>query len=101
MKEPKTEWESPLNAFEDALEHEKYITQSIYTLMDIAHEERDYMSSVFLNWFVTEQAEEESTVSAIIDKFNLVKGSKNGLFMIDRELSKRSATPAEDTQADN
>lgn len=93
IEAPKTEWQSPLNAFEDALIHEEYITKSIYELLDLAIQEKDHMTQVFLHWFVTEQAEEENSVSTVIDKLKLVKDSPNGIFMMDRELSKRATEP--------
>lgn len=97
IADPKTEWESPLNAFEDALEHEKHITSCIYKLFDLAVEQRDHMTNVFLNWFITEQAEEEASVQKIIDNLKMIKESKNGLFMMDRELGKRTLQPEPDS----
>ena len=94
---PKTNWESPLAAFEDALQHEQHITGCIYKLFDLAVEQKDHMTNVFLNWFITEQAEEESTVQKIIDNMKMIKDSKNGLYMMDKELGKRTLQPAVDS----
>lgn len=94
---PKTDWASPLNAFEEALEHEQHITGCIYKLFDLAVEQKDHMTNVFLNWFITEQAEEESSVQKIIDNLKMIKDSKNGLFMMDRELGKRTLQPEPDS----
>lgn len=97
INDPKTEWESPLNVYEESLEHEQHITQCIYKLYDLSTEERDHMTNVFLNWFITEQAEEEATAQKIIDNLKMIKGSKNGLFMMDRELGKRTLQPESDS----
>lgn len=94
LQGPQTEWSSPLNAFEDALKHEQYISQNIYNLVDLAREEKDHMTDVFLAWFVTEQAEEEMSVSKVIDKMKMVKEAPGGLFFLDSELGRRTASPA-------
>ncbi|MBP7554442.1 MAG: ferritin, partial [Spirochaetes bacterium] len=59
IKEPKTEWKSPLDAFLEAYEHEKYITDSIYKILDSAKAEKDYATENFLAYYVKEQVEEE------------------------------------------
>ena len=89
IQQPPVEWESPLNAFEEALKHEQYITSKINGLMSLAREAGDYATEIFLQWFVTEQIEEEASVGEIVEKLKLVKDSPNGLFMIDRELGMR------------
>ncbi len=59
VAKPPRAWKSPLAAFETALEHEERVTKAIYHLVDLASKERDHATDVFLNWFVTEQVEEE------------------------------------------
>ncbi len=88
---PPQKWESPLHAFEDALKHEQEVTQRIYGLVDLSLEMRDHASNTFLQWFVTEQVEEESTASEIIQQLKLVGNDGNGLFLMDRELGQRQA----------
>jgi len=88
---PQTEWESAQKVFEDSLEHEKFISKSIHTLMDLAIEEKDHPTKSFLQWFVDEQVEEEDNVQQIVENFNLLGDSKGGLFMLDRELGARIA----------
>lgn len=80
---------SPLGLFEDALNHEKHISECIFKLKDLAREESDHATDVFLEWFVTEQVEEEANTRGVIDQLKMVEGNKNGLFMIDRELASR------------
>jgi ferritin len=89
IEEPKFDAEKPLDIFKAALDHEKYITSSIYDLMTLSREEKDYATELMLNWFVTEQAEEEDNVSTVIDMLDRARDSAGGLFMIDRELGQR------------
>ena len=92
LDEPKFEWDSPQAAFENALEHERFVTKSIHELVDLALSEKDHATNAFLNWFVTEQVEEESIAKAIVEKFKLIGDNKSGLFMLDKELGYRQAT---------
>ncbi len=85
-----SEWESPLNGFEEALKHEEMISESINQLADLAVSESDHATNVMLQWFITEQVEEESTVSEIVDRLKLAGDSKGGLFMLDNELKGRT-----------
>ena len=92
IQTPPHQWDSPLAVFEDALSHEKDVTQKIYELVDLSLEMRDHATNTFLQWFVTEQVEEEATASEIIQQLKLVGNDGNGLFLMDRELGQR--TPA-------
>lgn len=89
IDQPKTEWSGSVEVFENALEHEKKVTKMINGLIDLAIEERDYATNIFLQWFVEEQVEEVSTANGIVDKIKLVGDNKSGLFMLDRELGSR------------
>lgn len=86
---PKKEWSSPLEAFEEALAHEILISKEINELINIALEEKDHATSNFLQWYIKEQVEEESTASDIVQKLKLTDGVGGGLFMIDTELATR------------
>lgn len=81
--------ETPLSLFEKALGHEQHITKCIFELKDLAKAESDHATDVFLEWFVTEQVEEEANAKGVIDQLRLVDGNPSGLFMIDRELAAR------------
>ena len=65
------------------------------TLKDLAREESDHATDVFLEWFVNEQVEEEASTRAVIDQLKMVDGNPNGLFMIDRELAARQPESGE------
>ncbi|MBW1783499.1 MAG: ferritin [Deltaproteobacteria bacterium] len=95
VQEPPSEWESPLEMFQKTLEHEQFITRSINDLVELAIQEKDHASHIFLQWYVTEQVEEEENDNDILAKLDLVggeSGRSNGLFMIDKELATRMTT---------
>lgn len=86
---PPTEWGSPLAVFEDTYRHEQNVTGLIHKLVDMAIAESDHATHNFLQWFVSEQVEEEASANEIVQKLKLVKDDPTGLFMIDRELAQR------------
>lgn len=88
---PPTEFESVMQIAQEQLKHEKKVTSLINNLVKIAREENDYATEFFLQWFVTEQVEEESAADAIVQKLKLVGESKNGLYMLDKEMGGRAA----------
>ncbi len=91
IDKPKFEWSSAKNVFEEALAHEQFITKSVNDLVQIAKEEQDNATEVFLQWFVTEQVEEESNADDIVNQLRMVGDSPGGLFILDRELGSRQA----------
>ncbi len=95
---PKTSWSSPLEAFKDAFEHEKYVTSRFNHLMGLAREEKDYACEAFFQWFITEQIEEEAAADAIVAKLELMKDAKNALYLLDKELGGRSADTPEESE---
>jgi len=93
IKGPETEWKSPLIAFEAAYKHEQYITGRINDLVELAVAEKDKSTESFLQWFVDEQVEEESSVDNVVQQIKLAGEKGPGLFMLDRELGQRVFTP--------
>ncbi len=91
IEQPEQEYGTPLEIFETTLEHEQYVTTLIHRLMDLAVEERDYATQTFLQWYVTEQVEEESNVNDIVSPLRMVGDDKGGLMMIDQQLGGRLA----------
>jgi ferritin len=89
IEAPPTEWSSPLAVFEATLEHEQKVTGLINDLVDVAHEESDHATTIFLQWFVSEQVEEEESVGGVLEQLKLMGDAQGGLFMMDRELAKR------------
>ena len=89
---PQHSWKSPLDAFEMALEHEQGVTARINKIADLAMDERNHAVGIFMQWFISEQVEEEASVTDAVGKLKLV-GDGGGLFMLDRELGTRVFTP--------
>ncbi len=86
---PKVDWKSPLEAFQDAYEHEIEVSKSIYKLLDLSNEEKDHSTNNFLQWFISEQVEEEATTKELAEKLKLIGDSTQGLFMMDQDLAGR------------
>ncbi len=74
------------------LTHEQFITRSINDLMELAIAEKDHASQIFLEWYVTEQVEEEENDNDIIAQLKFIKDNPQGLMMLDRELAGRATT---------
>ena len=89
IEAPKKEWNSVLEIFEEAYSHEQKVTAWIGELVKIAREEADYATEIFLQWFITEQIEEEANTKGIVQQFKMIDNSKQGLFMLDKELGSR------------
>ncbi len=89
IDQPVAEWETTMAVFEDVLAHEQKVTGLINNLVDLALDERDHATNIFLQWFVSEQVEEEASAGEIVDKLKLIGDDANGLFMLDRELRER------------
>jgi ferritin len=92
LKQLKTEWSSPGEAFKDAYAHEQFISGKINELTTIAREEKEYASEPLLSWFSDEQVEEEATTGKIAEELEMVGDSKSALLMLDRELGARVFT---------
>ncbi len=93
LEQPKTEWASPLDAFQAAYKHEQFVTGRIQTLAKVSTEENDYMSRPLIDWFLNEQIEEEANSSKIAQQLERIGTSTEGLTMLDRELGARVFTP--------
>jgi ferritin len=89
LKIAKTQWKSAVEALQDTLKHEQFITGRIHFLVDLANKHKDSPARTFLEWFVNEQVEEEATASKILADLKRVGDSGHGLLMIDRELGTR------------
>lgn len=93
VKNPPSEFKSLLDMFEQTLKHERYITKSIHDLIDLAIDEKDRATEVFLQWYVTEQVEEEANDNDVLARLHLAGKDGNGLFMVDQELATRVFMP--------
>ena len=95
IKKPRQAWDGPLDVFQDALNNEQAVSESIYNIVDLCLTERDHATHTFLQWFVAEQVEEEATIRQVIDDLKLIDNDGNGLFLLDRDLGQRTFATAE------
>ncbi len=93
IDQPERSWDAPVDAFKAALKHEEFITSRIDELARIADEENDRAAGIMLQWFVSEQVEEEDSVRKVLDTLALVGEKGPGLLMADREVGQRVAAP--------
>jgi len=91
LDNPTQEYKSLLDVFEKVMIHEEFITASINDLYEVALNSKDYTTGSYLQWFINEQIEEESTMRGILDKMKLAGNEAGGLFHIDKELSALAA----------
>lgn len=99
IDEPPREFGTPLEVFEKTLEHEQFVTRCINELMGLAVDERDFATQTFLQWYVTEQIEEEANVNDILAPLRMIGKEGGGLMMIDQKLAQRAA-PANPSSAE-
>lgn len=92
IAKPQGEYRSLLDMFELTLKHEKTISKSLRDLLALAQAEKDPATAIFLQWFITEQVEEEANATEIIAQIKMVGNSGGGLFMIDKGLGHREAS---------
>jgi ferritin len=93
VPKPPLEWPSASAAFEDALKHEEYITGRIDNLVALARAEKDFAADNFLQWFVSEQVEEEASVTEVLRKLRIAGSQGPGLYALDQEMAARVFTP--------
>ena len=89
IEEVQQEWNSPKDAFENTLMHEKIVTEKIHVLNDMAIELKDYATQSMLKWFIDEQVEEEDTARGILQTLEKVNNDTAALWMLNKELGKR------------
>jgi ferritin len=89
IQQPPTEYGSALQLFKEVLKHEQQVTASIHALYALAGKEQDYPAQVMLQWFVTEQVEEEKNAAQVVEQLKVVGDSKTSLMLLDRHLGKR------------
>ena len=90
LDQPAGEFQSPLDVFEQALDHERKVTALIHRLYELALKESDYATQTLLQWFITEQVEEEKTSTSLAERLRLVGESATGLIILDRQFGERT-----------
>jgi ferritin len=88
---PQTDFTSPANVFEETLKHEKKVTGLINRLFNLSREVGDNAAEIFMQWFVTEQVEEEKHAAEILEQLKMIKPDSAALIMLDKALGKRGA----------
>lgn len=98
LEKPQNNYKDVEELFEKILEHERKVTGRINAIYELAVKEKDYPTQVEMEWFITEQVEEEKNVSDILKQIKWVKDNPMGLFMLDQQLGQRQASglPAEE-----
>ena len=92
IPQPETKFKSILEIFQKVLEHEKAVTASIHHLYAKALKENDYVTQINLQWFITEQIEEEATVSTIVNQLKNIGDNYSAIMIIDSQLAKRQSS---------
>jgi len=93
IDEPPAKWESPLDAFQATYKHEQVVTGRINDLVTQAVAEKDHATNAFLQWFVTEQVEEEKSADEIVQKLKKIADAPGAMYMLDNEMGQRVFTP--------
>jgi ferritin len=94
LKQPPVTFKSVKVVFEEILKHEIKVTNEINNLVEITLKEKDYTTHNFLQWYVSEQIEEESLARQIVDKLKLIGDDKGGLYFFDRDMGALAAQDA-------
>lgn len=90
LNAPEASFKSLLYVFQNVLKHEEFISASINGLYAVCVKEKDFTTANYLQWYITEQIEEESTVRNILDQIRLAGTEKGGLFLMDKEFEARA-----------
>lgn len=90
IDKPEIKGSTPLEIFEQVLEHEEYVTSRINALMDVAEEVKDRAALSFLDWYLKEQVEEESNVGGVLATLKLIGEDKKALLLLDKDLGART-----------
>ena len=89
---PAESWKTLVDLFEEVFNHEQKVSEAINEIVDLTLKEKDYATNNFLQWFISEQVEEEAASLYILDRAKLVGDNRNGIFLLDREMAQRVAT---------
>jgi ferritin len=98
VEKPPSQWASPVAAFENVYKHEQYVTALINNLVEMAMADKDHVTNNMLQWFVTEQVEEESSANEVLQKLRLIGKDVRELLILDKELAQRKIGGASETQ---
>ena len=91
ITQPPVEFQSPVDAFQQALQHEDHVTETIDRFYELAAQEKDYAMQVELQWFISEQIEEEKQARQILDQLKMIGDQGTALYLLDKELGERES----------
>lgn len=89
IDQPESVWKSAVEVVEEVAAHEAKVTGLVNDLVDVALGEKDHAANIFLQWFVSEQVEEEASVGEVFERMKMIDGDSAGMFAMDMELGKR------------
>ena len=93
IDKPEKEYHSVLEPLEEAAQHERYVTELINNIYHEAHQDKDYRTLKFLDWFVDEQREEEESADSMVSRYKLFGSDPRGLYLLDQEYAARVYAP--------
>ena len=96
IDEPPKDYGTPLAVMEKSLEHEKFVSSRIHGLYELAQKEGDYAAQVMLQWFITEQVEEEDSIGTIVDRMKMFGSEGPALMILDQQLATRAPEAEEE-----
>lgn len=91
IDQPPAQYKSPLDVFQQALKHEQKVTGTINRLYELAIKENDYPTQIMLQWFITEQVEEEHAAGDVVEQLKMIGNEPTALFLLDQQLGTRGA----------
>lgn len=89
IQSPPVEWKTSLEVFKQVQAHEREVTASINNLYELALKEKDYPSQILLQWYITEQVEEEKNAAEVVQQLELIDAHGTAVLMLDHQLGKR------------
>jgi len=92
LKQPPKTFKNVTQIFEELLSHEVMVTKEINNVVDVCLQEKDYTTHNFMQWYVSEQIEEEALARTIMDKLNMIGSDKSGMYLFDRDLESFAPT---------
>ncbi|MGB0136594.1 MAG: ferritin [Flavobacteriales bacterium] len=99
LEKPSVDFSGLREIFESLLKHEIHVTQEINNVVDVCLTEKDYTTHNFMQWYVSEQIEEEALARTIMDKLNMIGDDKGGLYLFDRDLQSLTGEAHSDPSA--
>lgn len=99
LEQPPVKFDGIQSIFQNLLDHEVAVTQSINDVVDCCLQEKDYTTHNFMQWYVSEQIEEEALARTIMDKLNMIGNDKSGLYLFDRDMEMEAKNHTDETEA--